>query len=79
MCGGDVFRGGSRSGTVDPLWMRVCKETHRESHADTADLFEACVDRDTSRVKELQDGKDWMPVLASYYDAETGQVRGRRT
>ena len=54
--------------------MSVSKKTHREVFPDTADLVDACIDGGVARVKQLQDGKDWLPLLAAYFDAESDEV-----
>ena len=56
--------------------MRASKKVRREHFPDVADLFDACVDGDVDLVKKLQAKKDWLPLMAAYFNAEADEVLG---
>ena len=66
-------------GLPDIGWAASYLEVRQPFFADTQELFAACIAGDMEVVKRLQDGKDWLPVLAKYYVDEDDRVRGRRT
>lgn len=66
-------------GLPDIGWRDAYLETHQKFFADTHELFAACVAGDMAAVKRLQESKDWLNVIATYFVDRDDRVRGRKS
>ena len=66
-------------GLPDIGWAEAYLKIHQKYFADSHELFAACVAGDMEVVERLQESKDWLKVIATYFDNEDDRVRGRKT